>query len=184
MGGHYADEQKRVLGATFGGAASLELVRAERPERRVGQIPLQARVAGGAARVARGRARAPSRTCCSSATSTSRPTTATCTTRRVAGPSAVHAGRASGARERICELGLERRVQARSSSRRRSSAGGITARVAFRRNQGLRIDLVLASQALSQTCSGCRIDKEPRGWERPSDHVPVVAEFAAALALM
>jgi exodeoxyribonuclease-3 len=48
---------------------------------------------------------------------------------------------------------------------------------AFRRNQGLRIDLVLASRALSQTCSGCRIDKEPRGWERPSDHVPVVAEF-------
>ena len=51
---------------------------------------------------------------------------------------------------------------------------------AFRRNQGLRIDLVLASQALSQTCTGCRIDKEPRGWERPSDHVPVVAEFAAS----
>ena len=52
--------------------------------------------------------------------------------------------------------------------------------VAFRRNQGLRIDLVLASRTLSQTCSGCRIDKEPRGWERPSDHVPVVAEFADA----
>jgi exodeoxyribonuclease-3 len=49
---------------------------------------------------------------------------------------------------------------------------------AFRRNQGLRIDLVLASRSLSQRCVGCRIDKEPRGWERPSDHVPVVAEFA------
>ena len=49
---------------------------------------------------------------------------------------------------------------------------------AFRRNQGLRIDLMLASGALSQTCLSCRIDKEPRGWERPSDHVPVVAEFA------
>jgi exodeoxyribonuclease-3 len=49
--------------------------------------------------------------------------------------------------------------------------------VAFRRNQGLRIDLMLASRVLSQTCSGCRIDKEPRGWERPSDHVPVVAQF-------
>ena len=42
----------------------------------------------------------------------------------------------------------------------------------------VRIDLVLASNALSQTCSGCRIDKEPRGWDRPSDHVPVIAEFA------
>jgi exodeoxyribonuclease III len=50
---------------------------------------------------------------------------------------------------------------------------------AFRRNQGLRIDLVLASVALSQKCSGSRIDKEPRGWDRPSDHVPVVAEFTA-----
>jgi exodeoxyribonuclease-3 len=49
--------------------------------------------------------------------------------------------------------------------------------VAFRRNQGLRIDLMLASAGLSQTCLSCRIDKEPRGWERPSDHVPVVAEF-------
>jgi exodeoxyribonuclease-3 len=51
---------------------------------------------------------------------------------------------------------------------------------AFRRNQGLRIDLVLASEALSQRCSGGRIDKEPRAWDRPSDHVPVVAEFAAS----
>jgi exodeoxyribonuclease-3 len=48
---------------------------------------------------------------------------------------------------------------------------------AFRRNQGLRIDLILTSRALSQRCVGCRIDREPRGWERPSDHVPVVAEF-------
>jgi exodeoxyribonuclease-3 len=49
---------------------------------------------------------------------------------------------------------------------------------AFRRNQGLRIDLMLASAPLRQICLACRIDKEPRGWERPSDHVPVVAEFA------
>jgi exodeoxyribonuclease-3 len=51
--------------------------------------------------------------------------------------------------------------------------------LAFRRNQGLRIDLMLASTALSQTCRRSWIDKEPRGWERPSDHVPVVAEFTA-----
>lgn len=50
---------------------------------------------------------------------------------------------------------------------------------AFRRNQGLRIDLALASEALSQRCIAARIDKEPRGWERPSDHVPVIAEFRA-----
>ena len=47
----------------------------------------------------------------------------------------------------------------------------------FRRNRGLRIDLVLASQALADNCSSCSIDKEPRRLERPSDHAPVVAEF-------
>lgn len=50
---------------------------------------------------------------------------------------------------------------------------------AFRRNRGLRIDLVLASRALSERCTACTIDAEPRGWERPSDHAPVVAEFGA-----
>ena len=50
---------------------------------------------------------------------------------------------------------------------------------AFRRNQGLRIDLMLASAKLSQMCHSCSIDREPRGWERPSDHVPVVAEFTS-----
>ena len=49
---------------------------------------------------------------------------------------------------------------------------------AFRRNLGLRIDHVLASPALCEVCGDCRIDREPRSWERPSDHTPVVAEFA------
>lgn len=49
----------------------------------------------------------------------------------------------------------------------------------FRRNAGLRIDLILASEALSATCTASYIDKEPRTWERPSDHTPVIAEFFA-----
>ncbi len=47
----------------------------------------------------------------------------------------------------------------------------------FRRNHGLRIDLILGSNALAEACTSCRIDKEPRRLERPSDHTPVVAEF-------
>ena len=47
----------------------------------------------------------------------------------------------------------------------------------FRRNAGLRIDLILASDAMSQCCNASYVDKEPRAWERPSDHAPVVAEF-------
>lgn len=50
----------------------------------------------------------------------------------------------------------------------------------FRRNRGLRIDLVLASNALSKLCTQSVIDKEPRTWERPSDHAPVWAEFKNA----
>ncbi len=47
----------------------------------------------------------------------------------------------------------------------------------FRRNAGLRIDLILTSEAMTSACSASYVDKEPRGWERPSDHTPVVAEF-------
>jgi len=48
---------------------------------------------------------------------------------------------------------------------------------AFRRNHGLRIDLVLASAALAERCTACLIDREPRRVERASDHTPVVASF-------
>ena len=47
----------------------------------------------------------------------------------------------------------------------------------FRRNLGLRIDLILASQAMVDEHTLTVIDKTPRGWERPSDHAPVVAQF-------
>lgn len=47
----------------------------------------------------------------------------------------------------------------------------------FRRNLGLRIDLILASTAMAGRCTDSRIAREPRGWEKPSDHAPVVAEF-------
>ncbi len=49
---------------------------------------------------------------------------------------------------------------------------------AFRRNAGLRIDHIWVSEPLAEACRGAWIDKEPRGWERPSDHTPVVAEFS------
>ena len=47
----------------------------------------------------------------------------------------------------------------------------------FRRNHGLRIDLVLATPALAERCSACTIDVGPRRLERASDHAPVVATF-------
>ncbi len=49
---------------------------------------------------------------------------------------------------------------------------------AFRRNLGLRIDLVLVSQALRERARAGGIDREPRVWDRPSDHAPVWVELA------
>jgi len=48
----------------------------------------------------------------------------------------------------------------------------------FRRNAGLRIDHILVTPDLAKRCISSVIDKEPRKLERPSDHAPVMAEFA------
>lgn len=48
---------------------------------------------------------------------------------------------------------------------------------AFRRNNGLRIDLLLVSAALAKACTQSVIDREPRRAERPSDHAPAIASF-------
>lgn len=47
----------------------------------------------------------------------------------------------------------------------------------FRRNRGLRIDLILANERLAARCASSAIDREPRAWDRPSDHTPVLADF-------
>jgi len=47
----------------------------------------------------------------------------------------------------------------------------------FPRNAGLRIDHIWVSEPLAARCRRAWIDREPRGWERPSDHTPVLAEF-------
>lgn len=48
-------------------------------------------------------------------------------------------------------------------------------RLAFPRNDGLRIDLVLCTPSLEGRCSDAFIDRDERKGEKPSDHVPVVA---------
>lgn len=45
--------------------------------------------------------------------------------------------------------------------------------LAFRKNQGLRIDVILVSEALRGRVRECAVDKAPRRNERPSDHAPV-----------
>jgi exodeoxyribonuclease-3 len=49
---------------------------------------------------------------------------------------------------------------------------------AWQRNLGLRIDHLLLSPQATDRLVSVHIDKEPRGWDKPSDHTPVVADFA------
>ena len=49
---------------------------------------------------------------------------------------------------------------------------------AFRRNLGLRIDHIWISDPLVAKNARTWIDMEPRTWEKPSDHAPVLAEFS------
>ncbi len=48
---------------------------------------------------------------------------------------------------------------------------------AYRRNIGIRIDFALLSPQAADRLRGCVIDKHVRGWDKPSDHVPVVIDL-------
>ncbi len=48
----------------------------------------------------------------------------------------------------------------------------------FKRNLGWRIDHIYGTEPVAKLCTDCVIDREPRGWEKPSDHTFVVATLA------
>jgi exodeoxyribonuclease III len=50
--------------------------------------------------------------------------------------------------------------------------------LAFPKDRGLRIDLILAGGDLMKQCTGAGVDREMRKGKDPSDHAPVWAEFA------
>lgn len=77
----------------------------------------------------------------------------------------------------LLDLGLH------DAFRRHHADGGIFSwwdyrQAAFRRDMGLRIDLTLVSDALRAESVSAGIDREPRTWERPSDHAPAWVEVA------
>jgi exodeoxyribonuclease-3 len=51
-------------------------------------------------------------------------------------------------------------------------------KLSFPKNRGLRIDYMLCTSPLAQACSTIKMDREARKGKLPSDHAPVVAEFA------
>lgn len=48
---------------------------------------------------------------------------------------------------------------------------------AWPQNKGIRIDHFMLSPELADRVKTCRIDPVPRGWEKPSDHTPVILEL-------
>jgi exodeoxyribonuclease-3 len=48
---------------------------------------------------------------------------------------------------------------------------------AFAKDQGMRIDLVYASQAVAGRVTGAYVDREARKGKGPSDHAPIVVDL-------
>ncbi|MGD8396062.1 MAG: exodeoxyribonuclease III [Candidatus Eiseniibacteriota bacterium] len=49
--------------------------------------------------------------------------------------------------------------------------------LAFPRNEGLKIDHILATRGMAERCTAASIDRDERKGKKPSDHAPVIAEF-------
>lgn len=49
---------------------------------------------------------------------------------------------------------------------------------AYAQNKGLRIDHLLCNAQAIDRVESCVIDETPRGWEKPSDHAPVMATLS------
>jgi exodeoxyribonuclease-3 len=76
----------------------------------------------------------------------------------------------------LCEVGF------RDTLRLHHKEGGLFTwwdyrMLSFPKNRGLRIDMILASEALARKCTAAGIDRDARKGKEPSDHAPVWAEF-------
>jgi exodeoxyribonuclease-3 len=77
----------------------------------------------------------------------------------------------------LCNLGLTDVIRAGSD------AGGLYTfwdyqAGAWQKNDGIRIDHLLVSPQAADRLTAAGIDKHVRGWEKPSDHVPLWADLA------
>ena len=77
---------------------------------------------------------------------------------------------------RICNLGLTDAFRACHAEPHRYTFWDYQAG-AWQKDHGIRIDHILLSPQATDLISGCAIERQVRGWEKPSDHVPVVCEL-------
>ncbi|GHE87140.1 exodeoxyribonuclease III [Aliiroseovarius zhejiangensis] len=79
---------------------------------------------------------------------------------------------------KITNLGLTEAFRARNQAPEHYTFWDFQ-RGAWQRNDGIRIDHFLLSPECADLLTDCQIDKEVRGREKPSDHVPIWIELAA-----
>lgn len=79
---------------------------------------------------------------------------------------------------KILNLGLTEAFRARNQAPEQYSFWDFQ-RGSWQRNDGIRIDHFLLSPECADLLVDCQIDKEVRGREKPSDHVPIWVKLAA-----
>ena len=160
------------LGARSG-ARGLDLP-AQRQSDRHRQVRLQAALDGAAERPRRASCWRWRSRWCSPATTTSSPSPSDADDPAAwAGRRAVPAARAARAFRALKWLGLTDAYMEADGA-----PGGYTfwdyQAGAWQRNHGIRIDHLLLSPQAADRLAGVTIHRDARGWEKPSDHVPVV----------
>ena len=75
---------------------------------------------------------------------------------------------------RLLSLGLTDAFRARHPNEHQAYTFWDYQAGAWPRDNGLRIDHFLLSPEAADRLQDCRIDREPRGWEKASDHTPVL----------
>jgi exodeoxyribonuclease-3 len=77
----------------------------------------------------------------------------------------------------LCNLGLTDAVRAGSDASGLYTFWDYQAG-AWPKNDGIRIDHILLSPQAADRLVKATIDRHVRGWEKPSDHVPVTVDLA------
>lgn len=77
---------------------------------------------------------------------------------------------------RVCEFGLVDTFRIHNDEGGRYSWWDYR-ELAFPQNKGLRIDLMYVTPPLAAKCGATGIDRDERKGDKPSDHVPIWAEF-------
>ncbi len=80
---------------------------------------------------------------------------------------------------RLCGLGLTEAFRALHPDEKQAYTFWDYQQGAWPKNWGLRIDHFLLSPEAADMMTSCTIDRTPRGWEKASDHTPVVLQLNA-----